>query len=278
MKTNIKRVFCVLMAVVSVGLLSSCNNKHSGGVIVAGSTSVQPYAELLEEEFARSHPSFHIDVQGGGSSAGITAVQSGTADIGMSSRSLKEKEQGLWAIEIALDGLAVIVHPENPVNGMTAEEIRGIYLGEIKTWSYFGADDKAIHVIAREEGSGTRSAFEELLMDGKFIAPEAIVQNTNGSVRQLVCDDPYAIGFISLGLVEQAGIKPVKALTLDGIAATQENVINKTYKLFRPFLFVMKEEPQGAAKEYIDYILSEEGQSILAEEGLIPVRKSEAVQ
>ena len=123
-------------------------------------------------------------------------------------------------------------------------------------------------MIAREEGSGTRSAFEDLVMGGESeISPKSIVQNSNGSVRQLVSDDVNAIGFISLGLVNDR----VVALSLDGVAATRENVVNGTYSLFRPFLYVCKGKPVGVAKEFIDFTLSPEGQQVLEREGLIPI-------
>ena len=228
---------------------------------------MQPYAEILEEAFTRTHEG-EIDVQGGGSSAGITAAESGTADIGMSSRALKDSEAGLWCVEIAKDGLAVIVHPSNPVASLTPEEIRAVYTQDISNWSSLGGRDAKIHIITREEGSGSRSAFEDLVMAGREISPKAIVQASNGAVRQLVSDDRDAIGFISLGLVEE-GEKPVKALRLQGVAATRENVVAGTYALFRPFLFVAREEPQGLAMEFIEFVLSPEGRRILTAEGLV---------
>ena len=257
-----------LLLAASLCLLPACS-RESAGVVVAGSTSVQPYAEKLAEEYALLHPDKIIDVQGGGSSAGITAVESGTADIGMSSRNLKESELHLWSVEIAKDGLAIIVNPGNPVSGLTLEQLRSVYTLDIVNWSQLGGPDAKIHIITREEGSGTRSAFEELVMAGLRITPKAIVQDSNGAVRQLVADDPDSIGFISLGLVA-VGAKPVKAITLDGVAATSDNVINGSYSLYRPFLFVTTGEPEGLVKEYIDYVRSPDGQRLLAAEGLIP--------
>lgn len=250
--------------------MSGCNRKSEACVIVAGSTSVQPYAEVLAEEYMVIHPGAEIDIQGGGSAAGITAAQSGTADIGMSSRQLKDEEKGLWSVEIARDGLAIVVNPNNPVQDLTLEQIRDIYSEAVTDWSEVGGRNAKIHVITREEGSGTRSAFTELVM-GKTaeITPRAIVQDSNGAVRQLVADDPNAIGFISLGLVNDK----VKALKLGGIAATSENIENGSYNLSRPFLFVALSEPTGLAKEFIDYILSPEGQKLLNNEGLIPPSK-----
>jgi len=246
--------------------LTSCSRQQQVVLIVAGSTSVQPYAEILAEEFAHLHPELLVDVQGGGSSAGVTAVNSGTADIGMSSRALKSSEENLWSIEIAKDGLAIIVNPQNPVLNLSLEQVKAVYSGEFKNWSLLGGVDHPIHVITREEGSGTRSAFEELVMGSAFVTPKALVQDSNGVVRQLVAGDPYAVGYISLGLVDQT----VKALELDGVAAIVENVLLGSYHLYRPFLFVSLSEPEGPARLYIDYILSPEGQKLLEDEGLIP--------
>ena len=213
-------------------------------IIVAGSTSVQPFAEILAEEYMILHPDVTIDIQGGGSAAGIMAAQSGTADIGMSSRALKDEEKSLWYVEIARDGLAVIVHPSNPIRNLTLDQIRDIYAATISNWSQLGGPKSKIHVITREEGSGTRAAFESLVMGKAEITPRAMVQDSNGAVRQLVADDPNSIGFISLGLVNEK----VKALELGGVAATRENVINGSYGLSRPFLFITRGQPEGQTK------------------------------
>jgi phosphate transport system substrate-binding protein len=224
---------------------------------------------MLAEEYAHVNPEKHIDVQGGGSSAGIQAVESDTAELGMSSRSLKESEHHLWSIVIAKDGLAIIVNPNNPVVNLTIDELRGIYSANYVNWNQLGGPDARIHIITREEGSGTRSAFEEMVMGEHRITPRAIVQDSNGAVRQLVSADPYSIGFISLGLVD-IGERFVKALRIDGVAATRNNVLNGDYTLYRSFLFVAKERPTGNVMEFIDYIRSPEGQQVLANEGLIP--------
>lgn len=262
------RALLLVAALAMAGLTSGCGAR-SVGVVAAGSTSVQPYAEILAEEFAVLHPGSEVDVQGGGSSAGIAAVESTTADIGMSSRHLKEKEiaRGLWWVEIAKDGLAIIVHPSNPVKDLSFEQVKGIYAGKIQDWSELGGRAAKIHLIAREDGSGTRSAFEELVMGDEWITPKAIVQNSNGSVKQLVANDPNAVGFISLGLVNDA----VSAVRLGGVEAVYDNIVNGSYALFRPFLFVTNGEPSEAAKEFIDFALSAEGQRILRQKGLIPV-------
>jgi phosphate transport system substrate-binding protein len=260
-----RRIIAAAVLIISMCLLSSCTNAPDEVIIVAGSTSVQPYAEILAEEFMRLNPNKGIDIQGGGSSAGIIAAESGTAEVGMSSRNLHENELELKNFEMARDGLAMIVHPKNPIAGLTLEETRRIYAAEITNWSQLGGNDARIHIIAREEGSGTRSAFEELVMDGLMITPRAIIQDSNGAIRQLVAGDIYSIGFISAGLVDDT----VKPLKLDGFAPTVENLRNGSYQLYRPFLFVTDGWPTGLAKEFIDFTLSPAGQGLLIEEGLV---------
>ncbi|MCL2109130.1 MAG: phosphate ABC transporter substrate-binding protein [Oscillospiraceae bacterium] len=255
------------------GLTTACGSQADTHVIVAGSTSVQPYAELLAEEYKHLYPERAVNVQGGGSSAGIRAVESGIADIGMSSRSLTGSELDLWAVEIAKDALALITHPDNPVTHLTLEQVRGIYTGRITNWSMVGGDNAPIHRITREAGSGTRSAFEEMVMADELIDKRAVVLNSNGAIRQIVAGNSNAIGFISLGLVDYEGLEPVKALELEGVAPTQENVLAGEYNLYRPFLFVAAEEPLGDSptRLFIDFVLSEDGQNLLKGEGLIPI-------
>ena len=260
-----KKSVLLLISVVSVLLLTACGRGAGSTVIVAGSTSVQPYAEVLAENYAILFPDRSVDIQGGGSSTGIRAAQSGTADIGMSSRGLTGEELEMWNIVIARDGLAIIVHPNNPVDGLTQEQVRRIYTGAITNWREVGGNDNKIHVITREEGSGTRGAFEDMLMEDSFITSRAIVQNTNGSVRQLVSNDVNSIGFLSLGLADNT----VKALALGNVEPTWENVLHGRYTLYRPFYFVSAEDPVDYIKEFIDFTMSDEGQQLLMLEGLV---------
>jgi len=250
---------------------TSCQQRRSGhSLVVAGSTSIQPFADKWAEVFMEKRPGETVDVQGGGSSAGIQAVRTGAAHIGMSSRELKGEEKELYQIEVAHDGLAIIVHPANPLENLTTEQVKSIFLGEITSWETLNGQRKAITVVVREEGSGTRGAFQELVMGKSRITKKAIVQDSNGTVREIISRDPNAIGFISLGLVNES----VKALALNGIKPTEEAILKKEYKLVRPFLFLTREAPSGLAKEFIDFILSEEIQELVHKEGLIPVRRS----
>ncbi|MBU7005499.1 phosphate ABC transporter substrate-binding protein [Phosphitispora fastidiosa] len=242
----------------------------SGTVKVAGSTSVQPLSEELVAAFEEQYSDVMVNVQGGGSSAGVEAANSGTANIGTSSRELKDEEKayGLTETAVARDGIAVVVNPANNLADLTVEQVKKIFSGEIKNWNEVGGGNKPITVIVREAGSGTRGAFEEIVLgdDAKFIA-NAIVQNSTGAVKKGVISDPYAVGFISMGSVDSA----VKAVKVDGVAASAETVIDGSYKIARPFLYLTKGEPDAATKAFIEFVLSAEGQQIVAEE-FIPVK------
>jgi len=235
---------------------------------VAGSTSVQPFADRWAEVYMNKYPGRIVNVQGGGSSAGIQAARSGAADIGTSSRELKPEEKDLNEIVVARDGLAVIIHPTNKIKSLSLEEVKQVFSGNVRTWKSFGGKDKTINVVTREEGSGTRGAFQEMVMGKARIFKGAIVEDSNGTVREIVAGDPDSIGYISLGLVNER----VKALELDGVLASEENILKKQYKLVRPFLFVTNGPASAEAKHFIDFVLSEEGQQLVRKEGLITVR------
>lgn len=244
----------------------SANPDELSGIIqIAGSTSVQPLSEELGKAFMTKNPKVRINVAGGGSSAGIKAAQEGTADIGASSRELKTEEKTVQEVVIALDGIAVIVHKDNKIADLKKDDIKKIFLGEITDWSKLGGDSGVIRVVTREEGSGTRGAFEELVL-GKDAAgkelkvfDQANVQNSTGAVRTAIAADKNAIGYVSLGSLN-AGVKAVK---VDGVEATAENIKNKTYKVSRPFIYMTQKAPGGTAKAFIDWVLSDEGQAVV---------------
>jgi phosphate transport system substrate-binding protein len=240
-------------------------NTHT--LTIAGSTSVQPFAEKLAEVYMQQHPGLLINVQGGGSSAGIMAVQQRAANIGASSRELNQSEKNLYETVIAWDGIAVIVNPACRLNDLSLEQIRQIFTGRIADWEALGLKPHGIHVITREEGSGTRTAFEELVMHKEEIAQQALVQDSNGAVREIVATDPNAIGYISCGLVNNQ----VKALAIDGVGPTGLNIKKNTYKLTRRFLFVTLEKPTGVVEKFDEFVLSQKGQMLLETEGLIGV-------
>lgn len=215
------------------------------------------------------NPGITVNVQGGGSTAGVQATMNGTCDIGASSRNLKPSERGLKVTLIALDGIAVIVHNSNPIDDLTVEQVRGIFNNKITNWKELGGPDKEIIPVTREEGSGTRASFEEMIMGEEAISDACLVQDSNGAVREIIATTPEGVGFISVGLVDERE----KAIAISGIKPTLANLINEKYRFARPFLLLLREEPTGDCKRFIEYVLSAEGQEILGNSGLIPVTK-----
>lgn len=247
-------------------LLAACSNKNVDTVNIVGSSSVQPFVELLAEEYLKKYPEENVEVQGGGSTAGLQAVVNQLADIGMSSRMLTAEESiSFESTVIALDGLAVVVNPLNPISKVTTSQLREIFNGSISNWKELGGDDRPIRPISREEGSGSRDNFADLVMDGLSISRRALTQESNGAVRELVKGDRSAIGYISLCMVSHE----LKALLIDGEAPTLENIQQGLYTLIRPFLFVTQGEVAPTTNRFFEYILSPEGQAVLEKEGLV---------
>ncbi len=284
-----KKIFAIaLVTVLALGALAGCGkqggsadsgNAITGTVVTAGSTSVQPLSEELAAVFMDENPGITIEVQGGGSGQGIKAIQEKIADFGALSREVKEEEKAAVAQEyvIAKDGVAVIVNRDSKVEELTLEQIKKIYTGEITNWKDVGGVDASIVVVSREEGSGTRGAFTEITkVAGKNEAgvevdnttKNSLVQGSTGAVMQTVATTPNTIGYVSLGSLSDT----VKAVKVEGVAPTEETVLSGEYKISRPFLYVAGGEPSEAAKLFIDFILSEEGQKIVEESGFVPVK------
>lgn len=275
-RTTRMRVIMIVMVTVAMATLClSCSKDTERPINVIGSTSMQPFAEMLSQEFNKRHPEANVEVQGGGSTAGIEAVRSDIADIGMCSRNLK-KDEALDSVTIALDGLAIIVHQSNPVQQLSLQQIQDIFVGKtITDWSQVGGRDLPIRMITREEGSGTREAFMNLVMHKVRISRKALTQESNGAVRELVRNDPAAIGYMSQGLVmgEAKILGLEKILGVNGIVPTHATVSSGEYPLVRPFLFVTNGKPIPKAQEFIDFVLSEPGQTMLEMEGLVRAKQ-----
>lgn len=242
----------------------------TGTVSVVGSTTVQPVAQNIADEFASVEPGISVEVQGVGSSAGIKAAIDGTADIGTSSRELKEEEKSTGITEhvFAYDGIAVVVNKENPVKDLDSETVKKIFEGEITNWSEVGGNDEDIIVISRESGSGTRDAFEEMMelteeVDGATVPTlreDALICEGNGSVKASVASKTNAIAYLSLGYVDDT----MNTVSIDGVVPSVETVKSGEYKISRPLLLVTNGELSEAAQKYLDYCL-DEGQKIVSE-------------
>ena len=238
---------------------------------IAGSTTVQPLAQKLAELFMEKNPDAKVNVQGGGSSVGVKSAAEGVADIGMASREVKESEleeyPDLQPVAIAYDGIAIAVHPDVAVEDLSLDEVQGIFAGEITNWSEVGGPDEMITIVAREEGSGTRAAFEQLAMGDALIAGTAILLPSNGAVRTTVSTTPNSVGFLSFSYLDES----VKALAIDGAEPTAANAANGSYPIMRPLNMMTKGAPSGLAEAYLDFALSAEGQAVVEEEGYIAI-------
>jgi phosphate transport system substrate-binding protein len=255
-------------AALLAALLVCCSCRREGGATlnIVGSTSIQPFAELLNEEYSRQYPDRRVDVQGGGSTAGLQAVTNGLANIGMRSRFLKPYEADHFTpVTIARDGLVIVVHPSNPVTGLSLEQLRGLFAGRITNWKEVGGRDGPVRLITREEGSGTRESFVNLVMGKERISRRALTQESNGAVKELVRGDSAAVGYMSLGLVGYE----LRALCIDGAEPTSQNVVAGKYRLARPFLFITNGIPSPDAQSFIAFVLSDTGQHVLEAEGLV---------
>lgn len=243
----------------------------SGSVSMSGSTSMEKLANAVAESFMEKYPNVTVTSEFTGSSAGIESVLAGSVDIGNSSRNLKDDEKSAGAVEniVAIDGIAVVTDPANKVEDLTKDQLVSIYTGETKNWSEVGGDDQAIVVVGREAGSGTRGAFEELL----DIADACVYANeldSTGAVMAKVASTPGAIGYVSLDVVDDS----VKALKLDGVDATEENIKAGNYALSRPFVMATKgeiSEQKTEVQALFDYLSSDEGKALIKSVGLITV-------
>ena len=244
----------------------------SGSISMVGSTSMEKLANALSEAFMEEYPDVTVTAEFVGSGAGIEAVTNGTADIGNSSRSLKDEEKAAGVVEnvVAIDGIAVCVDPANEVADLTKEQLTNIYNGTVTNWKEVGGADEPIIVIGREAGSGTRGAFEELvdLVDGCKYANEL---DSTGAVIAKVASTPGAIGYASLDALDDS----VKALSLEGVEATAENIKAGNYFLSRPFVMATKgeiSEQNDLVQAWFDFVLGDEGQQVASEVGPITVK------
>ena len=274
-----KKIITILcIAVMALSLFAGCgqkaddNNTAAAGGMVStdGSTSMEKVIGALGESFMEANSGMTFTYNPTGSGSGIQAVSEGRCDIGLSSRALKddEKASGLKETTLALDGIAIIVNPQNPVKDLTLEQIAKIYTGEITNWKDVGGNDAEIVLIGREAGSGTRDGFESIT-DTKDACQYRQELTSTGDVITTVSQNPNAIGYASLAAIKDS----VKALTVNGVAPTEATVKDGTYLVQRPFVLVTKEGValSETAQKFFDFATSADAASIISAAGAVPV-------
>lgn len=267
----LSKVFIVTL--IALGIAVPC---YAEKIVVEGSTTLLPIAQKAAEVFMNSNPGSDISVRGGGSGVGIASLMDGTCDIGDSSRPVKDTEldkavangRSLKANVIAMDGICVVVHPSNGVSALSRRQIKDIYTGAISNWKQLGGSDEKIVVISRDSSSGTFEAFGTLALDGAKVRPDALLQASNQAVASTVSRTPGAIGYVGLGYLSSS----VKAVEVDGVKASKETVLSNKYPIGRPLFMYTNGVPQGLVKQFIDYILSPDGQKLVEEEGFVGLR------
>ena len=285
-----KNLFALLCAgALMVGVLAGCGNNNSstetgsgntetgsgtteitGTVNTNGSTSMEDVMGSLIEGFKEVQSGVTVNYTGSGSGAGITGAQDGTCDIGLASRDLKEDETGVKQITLAKDGIAIIVNPQNPVADLSLEQIAKLFTGEITNWSEVGGNDAEVVPIGRESGSGTRDGFESITETEDLCKYQNELTST-GEVIANVASNPNAIGYASLSAVE--GDETVKAITVGGVAASEETVLDGSYAIQRNFNFIINEsgELSDAAQAFVEWATSTEASDLIAGAGAVPV-------
>ena len=250
--------------------------QDSGKIVMDGSTTVGPIAKAFAEYFMSRYPAVNITVSESGSGNGAKAIVNGTADIGNLSRRMKEEEfdaakaKGVDVVEhvVAMDALVVVVHPSNPVQGLTKDELKQIYTGEITNWKSLGGPDRKIVVISRDTNSGTYETFQLLVTKSDRVTDKAEYVGSNGAVRQRVLTTEGAISYVGLAFTDG-----VKSLDVNGIAATPETVNDKTYPIARELYMYTNGEPQAGTPlaEFLGLYKTEDGKKIISEQGFVPL-------
>jgi phosphate transport system substrate-binding protein len=242
---------------------------HAEDLRMDGSTTVLPIAQKAAEVFMKKNPNVRVFVSGSGSGTGIKALLDGTTDIADSSREAKEKEIAsgkekgvvLTAHKIALDGIVPVVHPSMKINDITTEQLRDIYNGKIKSWKELGGPNRPIAVVSRDTSSGTYEVWEEKILKGDRVRPDALLVASNGQAVQTVAENKFAIGYIGIGYVD----KSLKVLKVNGKVATTKSIRDGSWPIARPLFMYTNGKPAGVIAKFINFMVSKEGQKVVNE-------------
>jgi len=269
-----KRFIKQLVAAVVI-LTAGTGVAFAGNVVIKGSTTVLPIAQVTLEAYMKKNPGSNISLSGGGSGEGIKALVDKSADIANMSREAKKKEvdlgksKGVDVYEnvVAIDAIVPIVNPKNPVSDLSKDQLSQIFQGKITNWKEVGGDDLEIVVVSRDSSSGTFEAWGELVLKGAKVSPRAQLQASSGAVVQAVSKNKYAIGYIGLGYLD----KSVKGLKVNGVEASEKTALSKKYPVSRYLYMYTSGKPQGETAKYLNFVLSAEGQKLVQKEGFVPL-------
>lgn len=283
----LKKLVIILSILMFGAFAFAGNDKNS--IQIKGSDTMVNLAQSWAEKYMENNPGGFIAVTGGGSGTGLSSLISGTCGIAMSSRNIKDKEISLakqrginpYEIKVALDGLAVVVNPQNPVSSLTLDQMAGIFTGKISNWKEVGGKDQKIVILSREVNSGTHVYFKEHVLrknnpdSREEFSPQALLLSSSQAIADEVAGNPSAIGYYGMGYIsnKQKAISVVKDSQSEYVGPTIDNVLSGKYPISRPLFLYTNGEPQGLVKKFIDYTLSKEGQDIVVKTDFIPVRK-----
>ncbi|MCK9430946.1 MAG: phosphate ABC transporter substrate-binding protein [Candidatus Omnitrophica bacterium] len=263
----------IILGALVLGIVLPC---YAEKIVVEGSTTVLPIAQKAAEVYMDRNPGDNISVRGGGSGVGIASLLDKNCNIAASSRPIKDTEldkavtNGVDATAniVAMDGLAVIVNPQNQVSKLSKKQVKDIFMGVISNWSQLGGSNEKIVVVSRDTSSGTFEAFLTLVLEGNKTRADALMQASNQAVATTVSGTPGAIGYVGLGFISPS----VKAIEINGVIPSKDTVVSGKYPVTRPLFMYTDGKPQGLAKGYIDFILSDEGQKLVEEEGFVGLK------
>ena len=273
MVKSIKRLMWALAL-----LLLGSGTAYAESIVIKGSTTVLPIAQMTLEAYMKANPGVNISLSGGGSGEGIKALIDRSANIANSSREIKGKEielsksKGVNPVEtiVAVDAIVPIVNPRNRVKDLSIDQLSQIYQGKITNWKEVGGDNLQIVVVSRDSSSGTFEAWAEMVLNKAKVTPKAQMQASSGAIVQAVSKNKYAIGYIGLGYINKA----VKPLTVNGVQATAKTAISKEFPVARPLYMYTDGQPTGETAKFIKFILSPAGQNLVAKAGYVPLGES----
>jgi phosphate transport system substrate-binding protein len=269
-----KRNFFISILVLM--FLGSASFALAGNIVIKGSTTVLPIAQKVAEAYMKENPEVSISISGGGSGNGIKAIIDGTTDIADSSRFIKGKEvtlaveKGVYPVpfRVAYDCIVPVVHPSNPIKDLSMDQLKAIYMGQVKNWKDVGGPDKKIVVISRDTSSGTYEVWENKVMKKEKVFPGALLQASNGTVAQVVAKNKYAIGYIGLGYLN----KDVKALSVNEVFGSEITTLDGSFPISRPLFMFTQDWPTGDTVKFINYVLHpQKGQKLVKESGYVPL-------